>query len=377
MSEVLQNNELNSFDDFKQEVLEAGNAPTEAEQKLEVIMQKIQDLRVYASSTYEEDEVILSVDGIPALSRKDLVAIKAKQKAGKSSTISIINATFACGIWNRLKKEIMHPVKVLYFDTEMKERDTWKMIQKTNKMAGLDLSADSENLMFFNLRKHTHSECRDIIASAIMLHRPDVVFIDGIVDLLADFNEVTQSQELVREHLRLAEEYDCCIIDVLHTNKGGDDHNMRGHLGTILSQKSTNVFECVKDNDNNVVTVKCADYRHAKVPNWSFSFDETGTPVPADELATELELLNKQNNKEKKAEKHEKIVAERIETLREIMRKEGTTGMTRKVLTEVLMKELGLGNSSVTTFISDMISKGVIKQGGYNGGLVLGELIIN
>lgn len=61
--------------------------------------------------------------------------------------------------------------------------------------------------------------------------------IDGVADLLEDFNDVGQSSEIINSLMRLSAENDVAIINVLHTNKRKDDSDMKGHLGTLLLQK--------------------------------------------------------------------------------------------------------------------------------------------
>ena len=49
----------------------------------------------------------------------------------------------------------------------------------------------------------------------------------------------------VTELAKIALEYNCAICCTLHTNPG-DENKMRGHLGTMLAQKASDVIQCVK-----------------------------------------------------------------------------------------------------------------------------------
>ena len=255
---------------------------------------------VHAETEFPPEENLLEIDHVGCFALKDLVAIKAKQKAGKSTLIGILIAAMLCGQWNKVKRVFDRQIRILYIDTEMKERDTNKLNHKVLRMAKLPIK-QVEGLYFINLRKLTTQECHDIVPRFIEVLRPDIVFIDGIVGLVSDFNGVEESQSVVREHLMLAEKFNCCICEVLHVNKARDDNNMRGHLGTILSQKASNVFECQKDKIMNIVTVSCDDYRNAPVPSWSFMFDEHGDPICADEAVAQMEA-DKEAAKERKTE---------------------------------------------------------------------------
>jgi hypothetical protein len=50
----------------------------------------------------------------------------------------------------------------------------------------------------------------------------------------------------MEELLHLATQHDCCIVCVLHQNKSGEDHNLRGWIGTELMNKAFEVYSCEK-----------------------------------------------------------------------------------------------------------------------------------
>ena len=95
-------------------------------------------------------------------------------------------------------------------------------------------------------RPLTIEERRKTIEDAIKEEKPDIIFIDGVRDLLQDFNSLEQSNELIQWLLSLTAEYGCTIVSVLHQNKSKEDGNMRGHLGTELLNKLTDCFEVSK-----------------------------------------------------------------------------------------------------------------------------------
>ena len=85
------------------------------------------------------------------------------------------------------------------------------------------------------------------ISDRITEEHPDLVIIDGIADLIADFNNITESQEIIGKLMATSTEFNLSIIFVLHTNKSKEDNNMKGHLGTMAVQKCSDVFEVVKN----------------------------------------------------------------------------------------------------------------------------------
>lgn len=262
--------------------------PTEAEQKRRRQWERLALHAVSMTTVYPPDDYLLTIGGVGAFAKKDLVAIKAKQKSGKSVLISLCMGALLGGRWNTLERT-REGLRILYVDTEMKEADTQLLGRKALRVAGLPETADVPELVMMNLRRLTTTGCREALPVLLGELRPDILFIDGIVDVVNDFNDVEESQNVVRALLDMADSFNCCIVSVLHTNKSADDHNMRGHLGTILSQKSANVFECEKDSRTNIVTVKCVDYRHAPITDFSFGFDGTGHPVCAADIVARME----------------------------------------------------------------------------------------
>jgi hypothetical protein len=50
----------------------------------------------------------------------------------------------------------------------------------------------------------------------------------------------------MEELMHLADERNCCIVCILHQNKGSEDHNLRGWIGTELMNKAFEVYACEK-----------------------------------------------------------------------------------------------------------------------------------
>jgi len=101
--------------------------------------------------------------------------------------------------------------------------------------------------MFF-LREFTTEKRLEFVRAAIVHYCPDLVFIDGVRDLLNDFNNIAESSEIVNLLMRLSSQNNCHICVILHENKA--DNNLRGHAGTELQNKSEAVISVVRDTDN-------------------------------------------------------------------------------------------------------------------------------
>lgn len=264
-------------------ILGAAEQPTQEEMERRELVNKLLQYRVSAKDEFPPEVCLLEVDGVPFFAKGDIHAIKAKQKQGKTNAIAIMVAAILCGKWGRLKG-ILEGAKVLVIDTEQKNADTQLVYNRTLELAGLPKEDIYERFQTFAFRALDTEQKLNAVKALIMEFKPDIVFVDGVVDLMGNFNEVDDSKAIIEELLRMTTKevsgFDPAIVCVLHTNKAAEDHNMRGHAGTMLAQKAGNVFEVKKDN--HIITVHNSDSRHQEVPSWSFMFDAQGNIIDAD-----------------------------------------------------------------------------------------------
>ena len=105
-----------------------------------------------------------------------------------------------------------------------------------------------------------------------------VVIIDGISDLIYDTNDIRESAMMVDDLRKWATERDLHIVNVLHQNPSQSE-KMRGHLGTILTNKSETVIQISSSKeDESIKLVETLATRNKKPENWSFEIID-GNPV--------------------------------------------------------------------------------------------------
>ena len=100
------------------------------------------------------------------------------------------------------------------------------------------------SLFAYNLRGLGFEKRREVVEGAVRTVQPDIVIIDGIKDLITDINDAVQATQIMEHLMALAQRYNCCIVNVLHQNKSEADRNMRGSIGTELTNKAFEVYEC-------------------------------------------------------------------------------------------------------------------------------------
>ena len=325
------------------------------------LMKKVLSCVIDKNAVYPPNVFLFSIDGVPCINLGNIHTIGAKQKNGKTSLIELLAAASINGEWNRIKC-LLPGIDILYIDTEMAPCDTLDVIHKIEILAGIDNLPD--NIHLVNFRPLTSSEMKQGIPFLIHVFHPKLVIIDGIIDLCANFNDIEASQELVVNFLmKTALKYDCAIINVLHTNKTDGYSELRGHLGAFFEQKGTTVIKCEKDDDTNIVTVKFPTHRYAPLPEFHFTFDENGIPIPADTQAEEIEAQKRLDKKAKEEAEKQRIYAERVQAMVNILKKHDGC-LERKVLTAELTKELKRSESTVKALFKQMLAedKPVIVQ---------------
>lgn len=343
-------------------ILEAAAQPTEEEMLRQQFVENLLKFRVSAKDEFPPEVCLLEIDGVPFFAKGDIHAIKAKQKQGKTNAISIMVAAILSGKWGRLMG-LLKNAKVLVIDTEQKEADAQLVYNRTLTLAGLPKEDIYDRFQTFALRALDTTDKLNAVKALIADFKPDIVFIDGVVDLMGNFNEVDDSKQIIEELMRMSTKevsgIDPAIVCVLHTNKANEDHNMRGHAGTMLAQKSGNVLEVSKKDG--IISVFSTDSRHQEVPTWSFSFDNDGNIIDADELRIAKAEHDQQVREEQAAKRKEELLGTKVAKLLDTIEKAGGI-MPRVNLRKSLEKSLHLGTSSVNTLIANSIKNGIIVQ---------------
>lgn len=190
---------------------------------------------------------------VPCFYRGELVADCGKAKSGKTFFLSILMA--ACLTQKVLELERflkegaddadIGALRVLWIDTEQSQQSTQEILRDRI----IPLSAKSKSLTkdlnstfyAFNLRGLGFDKRQKMVETAIRTIMPDIAIIDGIKDLMTDINDAVQATLIMEKLMALAKVQNCCIVCVLHQNKGEQDRNMRGSIGTELTNKAFEV----------------------------------------------------------------------------------------------------------------------------------------
>ena len=248
---------------------------------------------------YKPPRYTLSWKSIPFAPLGGIHNITGQSGNGKTMTIAQFMATILSGEFGQLKYELSAEIpkpKVLYIDTEMEKDNTIAVKNRVLSMAGRDINGQYDDFVIVMLRdvaevpeldkngkpvldKHGRPVFVNpavvrwrMTLKAIWQFKPTAVFIDGLLDVVADFNDNIECQELIFKCMKVASHYDISLWCILHQNPGGE--KLVGHLGSFLERKVTDVIQTSKKKNETTgeitFEVKQKKARSRDFDDWKF-----------------------------------------------------------------------------------------------------------
>lgn len=328
---------------------------------------------------------------VPCFYRGELVADCGKAKSGKTFFLSILMA--ACLTQKALALERLseRAMKVLWLDTEQSQQSTQEILKdRIIPLTGLNLTEETaqspegdnqdselnDSFFVFNLRGKGYEKRGKMVDTAIRTIKPDLCIIDGVKDLMTDINDAVQATLIMEKLMALAQELNCCIVCVLHQNKSEQDRNMRGSIGTELTNKAFEVFQCEIVNEKSIFKVTHTYSRKQKMKQkFLYRVNEQGLP---EECADYQEQPRDENGRWKKVEESD---TKDMPNLRDLFSK-AMEGRTQRPFSEVMavaLKKCGVVDAKAYYAYLDMaIEQGIIRKEAHpETGVTWVELIDN
>lgn len=220
----------------------------------------------------EKEISVSSVNDVALFTLGNLSTITGKAKSRKTFFASAIAASIISGECLGIRSE--RQGVILYLDTEQSDSHVQTVAKRILRLSSLSPNENSPNLIVYALRALSTEERVEVLKAAMDRHKPMFVVIDGIRDLLHDFNNIAESSNLVSLLMKLSTEHHCHLVCILHQNKA--DTNMRGHAGTELLNKSETVLEVSTTND--ITAVKAVASRGLSPNEIYFQISTSGLP---------------------------------------------------------------------------------------------------
>ena len=160
---------------------------------------------------YPEPYYMLEYNGVPFSTIGGIQAMSGQKKNGKSFVFTMLIAAVLVGdpertrvptflpglkVPQRTIEYLGHDPRVLYVDTEMEKLNSAKVLRRVHWLCGWDMRQPNDR--FYNLWLKTmpkdeklpaYKQRFELIKDAIDAIQPDIVFIDGLRDLLQSVND--------------------------------------------------------------------------------------------------------------------------------------------------------------------------------------------
>lgn len=235
--------------------------------------------RIRATDKISKQPAVLLVDGVAKLTKGNISAWKGMAKSKKTFALTLTVASLVKGESTHPKFQPIAKGKVAWIDTEQSPYDAQLVVKRLSTICG-----GEDNLMFYGLRRYAPSVRLAKIEQLLKEHGDviDTLIIDGIRDLILDFNDLVESSNMLTNLMAWSIDYDLHISVVLHANKG--DGNMRGHLGTELGNKCETVFSVTKDENMKDVSLVTEEFGRGKeIKEFKLIVNSDGLPQVVDD----------------------------------------------------------------------------------------------
>jgi hypothetical protein len=207
----------------------------------------------------------------------NIVNLQGPPKVAKSAVIGAILAATIAQPGNRgdtlgFSAESLAGRAVLHFDTEQSHHAHDALVRRAYLRANRRERVAS--LHSYCLTGMEPSMCWDTLMNKLREAAGRhggvmIVIIDGIADFCVDPNDAVECFSLVRRLHRIASEYGCGVLTVLHENPGSGSGKARGHLGSQLERKAETSLRLKKDLKTGVSSMWAERARHCFIPQAS------------------------------------------------------------------------------------------------------------
>ena len=257
---------------IEEELAKAGSDPE--------LIKRLKEDRITVDKELPPMEFLLKLFDVPCCPRGELVAFTGKAKSGKTFVMSMMMAAAAASEVLAFRRTTFEPLQVLWIDTEQSDQSTQDILRNriVPMVCGEGDSFPEHLYDIFNIRTESWTERLPLLMAAIDLCHPDLVILDGVRDLVDDINNGQLAHEVTERLMKVAQQARCCIVCVIHQNKAAEDRTLRGSIGTELTNKAFEVYECEKLPSRTFVVTQKLTRKYDIVDALYFTVDDRGLP---------------------------------------------------------------------------------------------------
>lgn len=191
-----------------------------------------------------------------------IITVTGQQGVGKTFALSCMLSAAFCKTSILGIRTFSRGKKIAYFDTEQPYQFYMDAQNRIIELAGLDRRP--ANYESFRTRDIESKAQRYYIIKNYIetTENLGIVVLDGVADMIDNFNDIQQSSALVYQLMRWADQKNVLIVCVLHFNPG--TRKIKGTLGSRLSELSDHIMVCSsqKQEDGFEYSIECEKCRY-------------------------------------------------------------------------------------------------------------------
>lgn len=224
---------------------------------------------------YIKQRFLLSYQERPFARIGDVQVISGQAGHGKSMLLSQIVTAILRGEFGGLRYELSdttpNPI-VLYIDTEQSKDDVIAAKNRVMTLCGWGPQEERADYRVLMLRTtETALERWKKVLQAVYEVKPNVIILDGIIDVVKDFNDQKECADIIYKCMQLATHYEAAMMCVLHQNPLSV--KLVGHLGSAAMRKVTDILQVTKEKKTNEVIFNVSEIKargHQDLEDWQF-----------------------------------------------------------------------------------------------------------
>jgi len=197
-----------------------------------------------------KENIVFTISGKHVGSLQNFCVYSGLPKAGKSTYIAALIAS-AFVPYSVFSMKLHLPTdrrKLCYFDTESSDYDFFRQINKIKGFCEMSILPDWFNA--FQVREDGSGLIRRMIETYLDAN-PEcaVIVIDGLLDLLVNYNDEKESSLLTKWLKKITKIYNVLLVTVLHQSKS--NLSTTGHIGSASDRFAQSTLDIVKEKEKN------------------------------------------------------------------------------------------------------------------------------
>jgi hypothetical protein len=314
---------------------------------------------VFRKSLYDqrtippEDVVVLTIQGQIIGSLGNYVALNGKPKVGKTLFLSamLASAYVPYDIWDCKISLPAGRNEIAYVDTEQSPYSFHKLMARVKDHMGMENIPPMVHAHL--MRKFKPEVIIAVLERILRNEKISVMFIDGVLDLCRNFNDIEESFKITEWLKKITEERNIMAICVIHQSRR--EAFSIGHLGASMERYAESVMSITKDDTEQYITLKAELLRNAIRKFSPVTIEHDGNQF----IRSTMDVVSK------KVKEHDKPPEVFTETQHKyaITAILPTDGLPYGALVDAVLEAKGLTKIKAKLFIKHWFQQGYIYKG--------------